>query len=114
LKIAPAYPNLVVYARDAMDGLELAGRIVNPAKRHDLEAQLSGERARLEARRPSEGATPIAGHTRSGAVPVLETVPCPPDYDRHLLRNIRLDEVWQYLNPVMLYGKHMGLKRKST
>ena len=33
----------------------------------------------------------------------------PPDLDRHAAE-LDLDEVWEYLNPQMLYGKHLGLK----
>jgi 5-methyltetrahydrofolate--homocysteine methyltransferase len=110
LKIAPAYPGLVAYARDAMDGLDLAGRIADPARRKQLEADLNAERARLESKRPSGEATRVMGHVRSKSVPVLDRVPSPPDFERHILRQVNLDEVWQHLNPVMLYGKHMGLK----
>src|SRR5208282_220952 len=44
-KIAPKYKNLVAYARDAMSGLELAGRIMaDPGK---LSAELDAEAAAL-------------------------------------------------------------------
>ena len=37
-------------------------------------------------------------------------MPEPPDYERHVLPTLRLDEVWANLNPTMLYGKHLGLR----
>ena len=47
---------------------------------------------------------------RSAAVPVLSDVPQPPDFERHVLPSLHLDEVWTNLNPTMLYGKHLGLR----
>jgi 5-methyltetrahydrofolate--homocysteine methyltransferase len=44
---------------------------------------------------------------------ILDTtvpLPAPPDLKRHLLQGVRLEEVWNYLNPQMLYGKHLGLR----
>ena len=40
----------------------------------------------------------------------LGVLPAPPDLERHVMRRVELDEVWHYLNPLMLYGKHLGLK----
>ena len=40
LKIAPAYENLVAYASDAMIGLDLANRIIQPESRQVLEEKL--------------------------------------------------------------------------
>jgi len=37
-------------------------------------------------------------------------LPSPPDLDRHVMRELPIDEVWNYINPLMLYGKHLGLK----
>jgi 5-methyltetrahydrofolate--homocysteine methyltransferase len=36
-------------------------------------------------------------------------VPAPPDLERHKA-DLDLDKVWAYLNPQMIYGKHLGLK----
>jgi 5-methyltetrahydrofolate--homocysteine methyltransferase len=40
----------------------------------------------------------------------VKELPSPPDWDRHVLRQVNLDEAWSFLNPSMLYGKHLGLK----
>jgi len=109
-KIAPAYANLVAYADDAMKGLELANQIMDPQKRAELEARLKEESAALGALgdRSREAFEP--GEVRSASVPILERVPNPPDFDRHVLRHINLDEVWAYINPAMLYSRHLGLR----
>ena len=41
---------------------------------------------------------------------VLETLPAPPDLRRHVLRGIHLDEIWGWINPKMLYNRHLGFK----
>jgi 5-methyltetrahydrofolate--homocysteine methyltransferase len=36
--------------------------------------------------------------------------PAPPDFERHVLRDVPLAHVFPYLNLQMLYGKHLGLR----
>jgi 5-methyltetrahydrofolate--homocysteine methyltransferase len=43
-------------------------------------------------------------------VPVLDVLPPAPDHERHVLTNTPLDHIWRFINPVMLYGRHLGLK----
>ncbi len=109
-KIAPAYGSLCTYARDAMHGLKLVERLLDPAVRSDLEQEVAGliatdtVEAGTGAAEPSEGVAP-AIHTVRRDLPV----PQPPDVLRHT-EELNLDEVWAYLNPQMVYGKHLGLK----
>jgi 5-methyltetrahydrofolate--homocysteine methyltransferase len=107
-RIAPRYGGLTVYAKDAMDGLDLANRILDPAARPALERQVEQEGERLEAqasRRPE----PVARPGQGSVAPAPE-LPAPPDLERHVLNALPLDEVWRYVNPQMVYGKHLGLK----
>ena len=109
--IAPAYAGTVAYAQDAMSGLELAKRIVHPTERGVLEGELAVRRAALKAEaaaRPAPVAAPAA--TRSREVRTLESVPVPPDFERHVLPTTPLDDIWRFVNPVMLYGRHLGVK----
>ena len=48
-RIAPAYRGPVVYARDVMQGLELANQIMDPAQRQILEKRLEPKTADLPA-----------------------------------------------------------------
>lgn len=105
-KIGPAYGGPVLYARDAMQGLEIANSLMNPERRAELLASLAGPDAPATA--PAAPSIQVA--ERSPAVPVLTELPTPPDLERHVLKGIRPDEVWPYVNPVMLYGKHLGLR----
>lgn len=109
-KIAPAYGNLVAYAVDAMKGLELAGQIMDPEKRETLIARLEEETKALGQGRERETASGPVTARRSSRVPVLQEVATPPDFRRHVLRRLPLDEVWAFINPAMLYSRHLGLR----
>jgi len=113
LKIAPEYPGPVVYARDAMLGLELAGRLRNEDELPRLVSELEAERQQLEeseqrsaARRRSEG-------DREYAPPKLAPpgeLPRAPDYRLHVERDRDPAELFDWINPAMLYGRHLGFK----
>ncbi len=111
-RIAAAYGGLAIYAQDAMEGLSLADRLLDPERRPDLEAEW--ERTRRELDRPDAGRpaapAPAAGPERA-AVTVLDEVPEPPTWERRVL-DLDLDTVWAYVNPAMLYNRHLGLKGK--
>ncbi len=111
-RIAPAYGDgLVVYAKDAMHGLDLANQLMDTARRAALAEALRQEDAGLGAGESKAAAAPaVLVNGRSATVAVLEQIPEPPDYERHVLRGAKLDEIWGYVNPIMLYGKHLGLK----
>ena len=110
-KIAPAYGGgLCTYARDAMHGLSLVERLLDPSTRPELEREV----AALAANDNADAAV-VAGEPSEAAAPVIEVirrdipVPVPPDVARHV-ETLDLDDVWRYLSPQMLYGKHLGLK----
>ncbi|MGE6757592.1 methionine synthase [Corallococcus interemptor] len=113
--IAPAYGGgTVAYAQDAMNGLELAKQIVEPGAHAKLRDDLAARRLKLaqEAKDRPAPAAPVR-RSRSTEVPVLTTVPPAPDFARHVLTNTPLDHIWKFINPVMLYGRHLGLRTSS-
>jgi len=113
--IAPAYAGTVAYAQDAMSGLELAKQIVDPQGFGRLKDELKIRREKLAqetAARPAP--VPSTGVVRSAEVRVLETVPQPPDFERHVLGNTPLEQIWRFVNPVMLYGRHFGVKGSAA
>jgi len=108
-KIAPAYTTGVVeYANDAMDGLDLAKQIVIPEKFIDLQSKIKLRRSQLAARvsTPSNAFDP--GEVRSSSIAIQESPLVPTDLSRHRLE-LPLDRVWNFINPLMLYGKHLGV-----
>ncbi|BCU83060.1 methionine synthase [Polycladomyces abyssicola] len=109
-RIRPEYNGLVLYAKDAMDGLELANRLTDPDKRKQLERQWQEQltAATTVTVRPSEEKVPTA--PRRSDVSREAPVFTPPDFDRHILRNYPLSHLRPYINEQMLLGKHLGLK----
>src|SRR5207249_1776992 len=110
-KIAPAYGGLAVYARDAMRGLALADRILSGgAEREALAREAETRRRAAAAAAEAETENPLAAPAvRSEAVAVVDPL-APPDLDEHVLTELDLLEIWKYVNPHMLYAKHLGLR----
>ena len=109
-KIAPQYDGPVVYAKDAMQGLDLANQLQDPQRRPALLDSLEEEssRAAERAAKPAQRTVVTAGTQR--AIPEAAVCPSPPDFKAHVLDAHPLDEVFSYINLQMLLGKHLGLK----
>jgi 5-methyltetrahydrofolate--homocysteine methyltransferase len=115
-RIAPEYRGLAVYASDAMTGLDLAHQLRDAERRAALAARLERETAALAAGAPA--AAPAAGDgARAFAPPVLRRdvpIPRPPDLRLHVVDDYDLDAIFPYINPVMLYTRHLGFKGRFT
>ncbi len=102
----------VAYAQDAMAGLDLAKSIVDPDQFEALKKQLADKRAKLEV--APAAVQPIrseAPDVRSPHVPRVENIPKPQDYDRHIwLESPKIEQIWPFINPMMLYGRHLGIQ----
>ena len=113
-KIAPEYEGLVCYANDAMNGLDLANQIVVPDKRAALNEKIVADRKRLieQVQKPTDAAVMVEAITtpRVSSITHDGEIPLPPDLRSHVLDNYDLEDVFAYINPTMLYGKHLGLK----
>jgi len=113
-RIAPAYGALVLYAKDAMSGLDLMNKLMDPAGRRELAARIAAEEAGAAASAATPGGdghpSAVRPAVRSAAVRTDLPIPPAPDRERHALQVRSLDEVWAYLNPQMLYGRHLGLR----
>jgi 5-methyltetrahydrofolate--homocysteine methyltransferase len=93
-----------------MNGLELAKQMVSPPLMDQLKEQLAERRRVLKSEDKSRPAPVAAPTARSREIPLVENIPAPPDWDRHVLTNTPLDQIWRFVNPVMLYGRHLGVK----
>jgi 5-methyltetrahydrofolate--homocysteine methyltransferase len=112
-KIAPEYEGTVVYCNDAMNGLDTLNRLMDPDARTLLEAQIL-ERADGDRPRVADEVLPPETEERSTRISLDVAIPAVPDLERHIEREIDLDEVWSYVNPQMLYGRHLGFKGRFT
>jgi len=106
-RIAPAYGGAVVYASDAMTGLDIINRLMKPESRAQLESEFA-----VLGGVPEELPQPIPGESVRRSSKISLDIPIPPgrDLERHVVEIRNLDEVWSYLNPQMLYGRHLGLR----
>jgi len=108
-KIAPSYGKAVCYAKDAMTGLRLLNELMDPETREGLLQQHS-HAAKEESEASSQSAVSAPKVARS--LRVRADLPIPEV--KSLERNVRvvpdLGEVWSYINPYMLYGRHMGFR----
>ena len=105
-RIAPSYEQVVIYCKDAMTGLSIMNNLMDPAQRDKV----------VEAHKP----VPVAvvereeeefpeTTTRSSRVRVLPPLPMP--YPDRKVRDVpQLRELWEYINPQMLYVRHLGFK----
>ncbi|MFL2640599.1 MAG: methionine synthase [Dehalococcoidia bacterium] len=118
LRIAPNYGGLVAYAPDAMAGLRIAGEIQDEEKRKQLVVQIDKEaeelakRAQRDAERRSSGL--VTENNKGSSVKVLSQVPVPPDLKGHTINDYDLNKIFSYINPTMLYVRHLGFRGKFT
>jgi 5-methyltetrahydrofolate--homocysteine methyltransferase len=110
-RIAPEHAGLTLYAKDAMEGLDLANQLFSAPTREKLiervraeQAALAGAVAAPESPAPAEPLPPARVY-----LPRVKPEH-PPDLDAHVLRDVPLAHVYPYLNLQMLYGKHLGLR----
>ncbi len=110
-RIAPEYGGPVLYAKEAMSGLELANRLSNPTERGTLLEEVNQSQKAAVAAREARAPIPVAGAAQTGrsALRVDTEIPAAPDYEPHLLKDIPLAHIVPYLNRQMLYTKHLGL-----
>ena len=114
LKIAPAYGDApVLYAKDAMQGLDLANLLSQESGRQDLIARVRSEQHAMQQSSTGAETTPsvpaVGGRIPRSAIRTDVPLPSVPSFERLVFRDLSLDYLWPYLNPQMLYGKHMGL-----
>ena len=108
-RIAPSYDGPVFYAKDAMTGLSLANDFFSDrrdallAKNREIQDYL---RTEIPAPLTAQGAP-----GESSRAPVTHgTPPAPPDLKLHVLSDVSVEDIFAYINPIMLYGKHLGLR----
>ncbi len=108
-KIAPSYGKAVCYAKDAMTGLRLMNELMDPATRQEL----------LQSHTSQSNGVEIVTTVSVAAAPAVEHSPkvrtdLPIPSVQTLERKVRLvpdlHELWSYINPFMLYGRHLGFR----
>jgi 5-methyltetrahydrofolate--homocysteine methyltransferase len=113
-RITPEYTGPVVYAKDAMNGLDLANRLMNDDLKSELLLKLEKDRQTMaqavkETIRRPRGPEGAPAAERSSVRRDI-SLPRPPDFKLHLLKEASFKEIFPLINPIMLYGKHLGLR----
>jgi len=114
-RIAPAYGGPVIYCGDAMYGLDVLQRLMDPERRAALIEEHVGARSddSDDSTKAESSESSDLAPSRSLNVRLDIPLPSPPDLDRHVVQHVDdLRDLWRYLNPQMLYGKHMGMRGK--
>jgi 5-methyltetrahydrofolate--homocysteine methyltransferase len=108
-KIAPSYSKAVCYAKDAMTGLRLMNQLMDPATRETVvrEHTSSGDGFDVTIKVKVAETPKIA---RSPRVRTNLPIPAVNYLDRKIRLVPDLRDLWTYMNPFMLYGRHMGFR----
>ncbi|MEI2280101.1 methionine synthase [Paenibacillus polysaccharolyticus] len=109
-RIRPEYNGMVVYAKDAMDGLDLANKLMNPVTREAMQAEMDAEKEADASNAGEVQALPELTRVERSSISADHPVLVPPDLDRHTLRNYPLSHILPYVNMQMLLGHHLGLR----
>ncbi|MBP1999788.1 5-methyltetrahydrofolate--homocysteine methyltransferase [Paenibacillus shirakamiensis] len=108
-RIRPEYNGLVVYAKDAMDGLDLANKLMDASSREKMRLEFEAEK---EAGEQEVVKTVLPELSRAVRSNISKDAPVfiPPDTNRHVLRNYPVSHIIPYVNMQMLLGHHLGLR----
>eukprot|EP01047_Picozoa_sp_COSAG01_P094695 COSAG01_NODE_25552_length_741_cov_0.912773_1_plen_159_part_10 len=112
-KIQPEYDGLVVYAKDAMHGLDLVNHLVNkaPGKRESFIKKYQ------EDFKPGQTDTKLSATKKAPAKLKEKTISYDFESKKLAKKHYQvqcveadLNTLWPYINRQMLYGHHLGLK----
>ncbi|MFC5467628.1 methionine synthase [Cohnella suwonensis] len=110
-RIAPEYEGVVLYAKDAMDGLDIANKLSDPGHRaRIIEEHWAGQAKLAEEADKPKPELPQASRSRVSNISKDAPIFKAPDFDRHVLRDYPMSHVLPYVNMQMLLGHHLGLK----
>jgi 5-methyltetrahydrofolate--homocysteine methyltransferase len=108
-KIAPSYGKAVCYAKDAMTGLRLMNELMDPATRETVvQAHTASGNGFGVTTTVSVAEVPKV--TRSSRVRTDLPIPSVGTLERKVRLVPDLRDIWSYINPFMLYGRHMGFR----
>jgi 5-methyltetrahydrofolate--homocysteine methyltransferase len=109
-KIAPSYANAVCYAKDAMNGLHLMNQLTDPAKRDAVILEHTFVEGAIAAAAPVSVTVSVVSEERSPKIRIDLPIPKVGYLDRKMRDAPDLADIWSYINPIMLYGRHLGFR----
>jgi 5-methyltetrahydrofolate--homocysteine methyltransferase len=108
-KIAPQYSTAVCYAKDAMTGLRLMNDLSDPGRRDEVLRQNTHAGAAVAEEIAPRNGEP-AGEERSPRVRFDLPIPRAAYLDRKKRAVPDVKEIWEYVNPYMVFGRHLGYR----
>jgi len=112
-RIAKEYDGLVLYAKDAMNGLALANQLNSEEEVQKLMVEKNEKLASLAVPREFERRSTVSVAVKpKQAVSTQVPVFTPMDTKRHILKSYSLSHIEPYINMQMLIGHHLGVKGK--
>ncbi|UII58182.1 methionine synthase (plasmid) [Cytobacillus spongiae] len=114
-KIGMEYDGLVLYAKDAMDGLSIMNGIQHAETRKRMEEESIEKRSKFVSVResPARKQSATAVISRSSVAKDVK-VHIPADLFPHTIKEFSLDQIQPYINQQMLLGHHLGIKGKIS
>ncbi|MBD7968166.1 methionine synthase [Paenibacillus gallinarum] len=109
-RIRPEYNGMVLYAKDAMDGLDIANKLMDPVSREVMVMEMEREQEAEANAADKVISLPKLTRVERSKISVDAPVYQPPDLVRHTLRNYPIGHILPYVNMQMLLGHHLGLK----
>lgn len=110
-KIAAEYDGPVIYAKDAMQGLDLANRLQDAEDKIVLVEELREKQKKRQLAEANRADRPVAVLERPVKT-VREDVQVyvPKDLRRHVLKDYSVAHLYPYVNMRTLIGHHLGLR----
>jgi len=106
-QIAPAYGGTVAYAKDAMQGLGIALKVLSGEFSEPPPSSVEKDTASTT---PEPASPPVL----PPAEPVPVAIPKPPDFERHVLHQTPAEEILSWVNPIALLTQPFGIPAKSA
>ncbi|GAF24621.1 5-methyltetrahydrofolate--homocysteine methyltransferase [Bacillus sp. JCM 19047] len=104
----------MIYAKDAMNGLELANRITTDEKRERLALELNEQRQLKKDHLAKRIKKEVVQSTESNRSTVkhLHPIMKPADLEPHIIKQYNIEHIFPYVNMQMLLGRHLGVQGK--
>lgn len=109
-RIIPEYDGLVLYAKDAMNGLDIANQLSDPEQRKKLIQELRDFKESDVMDVGKKETEPERSRVIRSNISTEAAVYTAPDLNRHILRDYPISHIVPYINQQMLLGHHLGLR----
>lgn len=109
-KISPEYEGPVLYAKDAMNGLDIVNQL--HSKDYSIDKpSIKREEIKAETKQ-TKIENQVIEEVPHKMIDDQKNIPRPADTKRHILKDYPFEQVYPYINKQMLFGHHLGLKGK--